>query len=73
MGAFITTKLEEMLQVCYEYGCYINLEKSEDEISFTLFSKIYFAGLNYYSLKETLKDFKECVSVLKETIELTRL
>jgi hypothetical protein len=72
MGTFITTKLEEMLQICYEYGCYINLEKTEEEINFSIFSKIYFAGLNYFSLKETVRDFKECVSVLKESVELTR-
>ena len=72
MGNFILQKLEEMLQICYEYGCYINLEKSEEEINYTVFSKIYFSGLNYYTLRETIKDFKECVSVLKETLELTR-
>ncbi len=70
LGAYVREKLEEMLKVCYDFGCYFNLQHGEEEISFSLFSKIYYTGLSYYSLRDTLRDFKECVA---ETTELLRI
>jgi hypothetical protein len=70
LSGFIQQKLEEMLNICYEFGCYINIQKSSEEISFSVFSKLYFAGLNYYSLRDTLTDFKACVEALKELIDI---
>lgn len=67
--SFIQERLEEMLKICYEYGCYMNIQKFDD-FNFSVFSKVYFAGLNYYSLKETLKDFLFCVEDIKEIIEI---
>jgi len=69
LGGFIKSQLEEMLKICYEFGCYLNIQK-EEELSFSIFSKIYFAGLNYYALKETLRDFTSCIEALKEIIEI---
>lgn len=69
MASFIQDRLVEMLKICYEYGCYMNIQKFED-FNFSVFSKVYFAGLNYYSLKETLKDFLFCVDDIKEIIEI---
>ncbi|MBI9106849.1 MAG: hypothetical protein JEZ04_08885 [Spirochaetales bacterium] len=66
---FIQERLEEMLKICYEYGCYMNIQKFDD-FNFSVFSKVYFAGLNYYSLKETLKDFLFCIDDIKEIIEI---
>ncbi|MBN2049957.1 MAG: hypothetical protein JW760_05885 [Spirochaetales bacterium] len=71
MTLFVRDKLDEMLKICYEFGCYLNVQKS-DEIMFTVFSKIYFAGLNYYSLKETLKDFTGCIDSLRDLIEIVK-
>ncbi len=73
LAAIVQQKLEEMLKVCYEYGCYLNIQKEENgDISFSIFSKVYFAGLNYYSLRETLKDFQESIEALKELIEIEK-
>lgn len=69
LSHFIQAKLEDMLKICYEYGCYLNIQK-EDNLSFSVFSKVYFAGLNYYSLKETIRDFTGCVDSLKEIVEI---
>ena len=66
---YVQNRVSEMLKICYEFGCYINIQKTED-IAFSVFSKIYFAGLNYYSLKETLKDFNLCIETLKDSIEI---
>ncbi|ORC34487.1 hypothetical protein B4O97_12660 [Marispirochaeta aestuarii] len=66
---FLQRRLVEMLKICYEFGCYINISK-EEEISFSVFSKIYFAGLNFYSLKETLKDFNLCIGAVKEAVDI---
>lgn len=70
LSSFIKYRLEEMLKICYEYGCYVNIQKTTDEIAFSVFSKLYFAGLNYYALRETLTDFKACTEALKELMDL---
>ncbi len=67
---FIRDRLDEMLQICYEFGTYVNIINSKDEIAFSLFSKIYYAGLNYYALKETLRDFKAAVKNLSELLDI---
>ena len=70
LADYVQGKLEDMLQVCYEYGCYSNLQSGPREISFSIFSKIYYAGLNYYSLKETVRDYREAVESLAEIVDL---
>ncbi len=69
LGSFIQNKLEDMLRTCYEFGCYLNLFNAEEEIAFSVFSKIYYVGLNFYSLKETIKDFQLCVDSIKDIIK----
>lgn len=70
LGEFVRQKLEEMLKICYEFGCYLNIQKNNSDIAFSIYSKLYYAGLTYYALKETLRDFKECVECLKEVVNL---
>ncbi len=70
LSKFISEKIEDMLKICYEFGCYMNIQKNTDEIAFSVFSKLYFAGLNYYSLRECLSDFKACIESLKEVLDL---
>jgi len=57
---FLKGHLETMMNICYEYGNYFNIIKGEDEINFTVFSKVYFSGLNMESLQDTLEDFIAC-------------
>jgi hypothetical protein len=66
---FVREKLEEMLSICYDYGCYISLDKLGDDLSFSVYSKIYWAGLNYYALKETLYDFMDCADSLADLLD----
>jgi hypothetical protein len=70
MSAFLRDRLEEMLKICYEFGCYINIENSKPEISFSLFTKLYFSGLTYFSLKDSLKDFKQCVELTTDLLDI---
>lgn len=70
LADFVQSKLEEMLHICYEYGCYSSIQTSEREVTFSVFSKIYYAGLNYYALKETFRDYREAVESLTEILEL---
>jgi hypothetical protein len=70
MAAYVRARLEEMLKICYEYGCYINLQTSEQEIAFSVFSKLYYTGLTYYSLKDSLYEFRGCVGALTELLEI---
>jgi hypothetical protein len=70
LTGFIRERLEEMMQICYEFGCYPNLQAGPDEIEYSLFSKVYYAGLNYFSLKETLKDFQEAVEATRSLLEI---
>ncbi len=71
LGLFIQEKLEEMLRICYEFGCYMNLQKTEEEIEFSIYSKLYYSGLNYFSVKETLKDFQGCIDALRSLVDIT--
>ncbi|MFO7781615.1 MAG: hypothetical protein R6W94_08300 [Spirochaetia bacterium] len=70
LSTFIQRRMDEMLRICYEYGCYVSIEPSPAEVSFSLFSKVYYAGLNYFSLKETVRDFREAVDALHELLDV---
>ena len=70
LAGFLRSKMEDILRLCYEYGSYFNLQQLKKETTLTIFTKIYFAGLNYYALKETLRDFQENICVLRELVEI---
>ena len=70
-GPVIQNDLEDMLKICYEFGVYFNIVTGENDIEFSAYSKIYYAGLNYFALRETLRDFQDCVEALKALIEIT--
>jgi len=70
MHAYLKDRLEEMLKICYEFGCYTNIQSSESEVTFSLFSKIYFSGLSYTVLKESLRDFHRCVELATELMDI---
>lgn len=68
--SFLKEHLESMMSICYEYGSYFNIIKSEDEINFSVFSKIYLSGLNLESAQETLEDFIACNQDLMSLFDL---
>jgi hypothetical protein len=70
-GQYVREKLEEMLKTCYEYGCYLSIHQTSSEIAFSLYSKIYYSGLTFYSLKDTVRDFRDCVAALAELLEVS--
>ncbi|MQY76052.1 MAG: hypothetical protein GH155_00275 [Spirochaeta sp.] len=70
MYEFFKVRLEKMLKTTYEYGCYSNVQLNRRDISFSVFAKIYYSGLNYYSLKDNLRDFQECIKSLTEVLEI---
>lgn len=70
MADFVRERIEEMLHTLYEYGCYLSLQIDQQEITYTIFSKIYFAGLNYFALKETIRDFRDAVDANQEIFEI---
>lgn len=69
---YMRGKLEEMLKLAYEFGCYISLQQTASEITFSVFSKIYYSGLTYYSLRDTVRDFRECVWSLMDLLEMNK-
>jgi hypothetical protein len=69
---YMRGKLEEMLKIAYEFGCYVSLQQSASEITFSLFTKIYYSGLTYYSLRDTMRDFRECVWSLMDLLEINK-
>jgi hypothetical protein len=69
---YMRGKLEEMLKFTYEFGCYVSLQQSASEITFSVFTKLYYSGLNYYSLRDTMRDFRECVWSLMDLLELNK-
>jgi hypothetical protein len=72
LGHYIKERLEEMMKICFEYGCYMNMQLTDEDISFSLFSKIYFSGLNYFSLRDTISDFRLCVADIKELVDFQK-
>lgn len=70
MADFFRERMEELLQSLYEFGCYFTLTTDSNEITYTVFSKIYFAGLNYFALKETIRDFREAIDIQEEILEI---
>jgi hypothetical protein len=72
MADYVRTRLEDMLRISYEYGCYINIQTNKQEIAFSVFTKIYYSGLNYYSLRESLREFGACVQSLTSLLEINK-
>lgn len=70
MANFVRERIEEAMHSLYEFGCYFSLQTDQREITYTLFSKIYFAGLNYFALKETIKDFREAIEANQEIFDV---
>jgi hypothetical protein len=70
LSHYLRNRLEDVLRVCYEFGCYPNVQKDGGEIAISLFSKIYFSGLNYFSLKDSLKDFRACVDLVTGVLDI---
>ena len=67
---YVREKLEEMLKICYEFGCYLSLHQTASEIAFSAYSKVYYSGLTFYSLKDTMRDFRDCVAALADLLEV---
>lgn len=72
LRAFIQQKMAEILESCFEFGCYMNSYADENTLSISVFSKVYFSGLSYASLRDTLADFFQCASAIKEVVSLTK-
>ncbi len=70
MADFVRERMDEIIHTLYEYGCYFTMHVDTNDIVFSIFSKIYFAGLNYFSLKETIKDLREAIDAHQEIFEL---
>ena len=70
MADFVRERLEECIQALYEFGCYFTLQIDEKDIIYTIFSKIYFVGLNYFALQETLRDFRHAIEASRAIFEI---
>jgi hypothetical protein len=71
MADFLKQRLEEMLKLCYEFGCYIILSDADKDLGFSVFTKLYYTGLNFYSLKQSVEDFRECVEGLTNLLKIS--
>jgi hypothetical protein len=70
LSVFVKKRLEDIMRAAYEFGCYPNIEARKDEIVLSVFTKIYFAGLNYYALRDSLADFNQCVAAITEIVDI---
>jgi hypothetical protein len=68
LAEFLKTNIEEVLTVCYETGTYVRFEKPGEGFGFAIFAKVYYSGLSYSSVKDTLYDFKDCVVALSSIL-----
>ncbi|MBN2444552.1 MAG: hypothetical protein JXJ04_24535 [Spirochaetales bacterium] len=67
--SFLKSRIEEILRICYEYGSYCNFIEADKEILFSIYTKLYYTGLNYYSLRDTLKDFRKCIVIITKILD----
>ncbi len=67
---YIRDRMEELLQICCEFGVYFNLVHSTSEILFSIFTKTYYAGLNYHALKYSLSDLKKAARTLTKLLDV---
>ena len=70
LSEFVKERLEDIMRCAYEFGCYPNILAGKTEIVLSVFSKIYFSGLNYQSLRESLADFNRCVEAITEVVDI---
>ncbi len=70
MANFVRERIEEGMRSLYEFGCYFSLQTDEQDIVLTIFSKIYFAGLNYFALKETIRDFRDATEAIQDLFDI---
>ena len=68
--SFLKSRIEDILHICYEFGSYCNFMEVEDEILFSFYTKLYYTGLNYYSLRDTIRDFRKCVLMANRILDL---
>ncbi|MDY7028807.1 MAG: hypothetical protein SVR04_10965 [Spirochaetota bacterium] len=72
LSGYLQRKMSDVLEACFEYGCYMNAYFDDHAVGISLFSKIYFSGLNYSSLRDTLVDFYHCTDAIKEVVSLKK-
>ncbi len=70
LSLFVKERFEDIMRCAYEYGCYSNILAGRNEIVLSVFTKIYFSGLNYQSLRESLADFNRCVEAITEIVDI---
>lgn len=69
LADFLATRVDEWQQVCYHYGCYQLTTVDQGEITLSVHNKLYFSGLQYYALKETLDDLAGAAGDLRHVLE----
>lgn len=66
---FLRERMDSLMHCCYRYGCYFTIVTEKAEIKISLFSKLYFSGLQYYALEETCTDLRNAVEELRKLFE----
>lgn len=70
LADFVRERIEETMMALYEFGCYFTLHVDDEEITHSVFSKIYFSGLNYFALKDTIRDFRSAIEANQEILDI---
>ncbi|MBN1696829.1 MAG: hypothetical protein JW881_04890 [Spirochaetales bacterium] len=68
--SFLRSRIEEMFTLGYNYGCYSHVTKDEENFYYSVYTKIYYSGLSYHSLNDTLKDFFMCINDLTRLLDI---
>jgi hypothetical protein len=72
LAEFLRSKIESVIESCYDYGCYTAFEPYEEGIALSVCSKLYFTGLSYQSMRDTLEDFQDCVETLQIMLNINK-
>lgn len=66
---FLRARMEDFMRVCYQYGCYHTIGNENGSILISVFSKLYFSGLEYYALRDTLADLQLAAQDLRRLFD----
>jgi hypothetical protein len=72
LADFLRSKIESVIESCYDYGCYTAFEPFDDTLALSVCSKTYFSGLSYQSLRDTIADFRDCIETLQITLSINK-
>ena len=66
---FLGSRLDDLQQVCYHFGCHHLVTVNPLIITLLIGNKLYFSGLQYYALKEAIADMVGAIGEIRRLLD----